>query len=1147
MTIGIVRWSVRVFVVAFVIVLATATWLVSTESGTRWLVNRASPYFPESLSLTAVGGSLLYGIEIDELGWRDQSINLEVRSIRADVNIAAAIRGAVGIDSLVAGPIRLELFERDDGPAADAQPLAFRSPVDIAIGTAVLNGLSIVSGEATRTIDRIEIGGEVEGAIVTLSQLDVASSVIALHASGRVELESPYASELELRWRGVELAGKTFSGELSASGLLTDLAIRHRLSAPLLLDTEGSVAVTDGNWSADLSNSWDEIEWTLPSGQRLQSRGGRLRVAGNTDSYRLDGDASLLALDLPEARILLTGTGSLLGILFDSLSIETGVGNVDASGRFGWSPDLDWEGSLTASDLDPSYVLETASGSLALSGRSEGRITRDGSREITFILESLSGTLNELPVAGSAGLRLSGDTLYVTDAAVTAGSNAVGVSGSIGSVLDLDARVDAGNIGELLAEASGAVRGQARITGDARQPEIDAELVGERLAWKSYGADALDVSVALTGDQALTLQAQSTGIALDERRIETLSANITGRREAHRLELRVAAMDVDASLIASGALEEKQWAGELQSLEIQGALPGHWETDGSSALRLSADAATVGRTCLYRRDTASEACTELTYVADQGLRGALEVIELPLGALPMTLPAGVTADGRIFIDASASVAGDSIDATVTLDLRDSYLSALIDGQTETVRFKTFSAKADVEANQLRSHLDIAIDDDLGTGAFDFGLEDIRRIESPIAGSANVLVNDLSLISILVPAVSDPDGNVEGSLTFTGTLQAPSVLGTLALTDGVFGVPAAGIEVHDVALVLQQREPGTLSLSGGALSGEGKVSISGQSSVNGADGISTEILISGENFELIRIPEWRIEASPDVRIRVAKERIQVTGSLHIPDAEIQIEAIPENARKPSADAVVHGREAPAPGVTQRTSLDLQASLGDEVSLSAFGLTTGLTGGLRVQANPGEPVTGNGRISLKEGRFKAYGQDYEVERGELIFSGPITNPLLDVRAVRRMTTVTAGIRLTGTPEALQSDIFSDPAMSEAETLSYLLTGHGLAQADMGEGDLMNKAAFALGLSQAGIVTSQIRSSLGLETLTVEGGIDDSRIVAGKRIGGRLLVEYGYGLVDQLGTLILKYQLNDRLALESSTGSVSTLDIIYNVRRR
>ena len=103
------------------------------------------------------------------------------------------------------------------------------------------------------------------------------------------------------------------------------------------------------------------------------------------------------------------------------------------------------------------------------------------------------------------------------------------------------------------------------------------------------------------------------------------------------------------------------------------------------------------------------------------------------------------------------------------------------------------------------------------------------------------------------------------------------------------------------------------------------------------------------------------------------------------------------------------------------------------------------------------------------------------------------------------------------------------------------------DASESDALNRAAFALGLSGAGLITSQIRTQLGLETLTIEGGTEDSRLVAGKRLGDRLLVEYGYGLVDKLGTLMLRYQLNDRFILESRSGTVSNLDILYRARKR
>ena len=74
-----------------------------------------------------------------------------------------------------------------------------------------------------------------------------------------------------------------------------------------------------------------------------------------------------------------------------------------------------------------------------------------------------------------------------------------------------------------------------------------------------------------------------------------------------------------------------------------------------------------------------------------------------------------------------------------------------------------------------------------------------------------------------------------------------------------------------------------------------------------------------------------------------------------------------------------------------------------------------------------------------------------------------------------------------------------------------------------------------------------TFGLETLAVEGGADDGRLIAGKRFGSRLFVEYGYGLIDKLGTLLLRYQLSDRIILESRTGTVSNFDVLYSVKKK
>ncbi len=97
------------------------------------------------------------------------------------------------------------------------------------------------------------------------------------------------------------------------------------------------------------------------------------------------------------------------------------------------------------------------------------------------------------------------------------------------------------------------------------------------------------------------------------------------------------------------------------------------------------------------------------------------------------------------------------------------------------------------------------------------------------------------------------------------------------------------------------------------------------------------------------------------------------------------------------------------------------------------------------------------------------------------------------------------------------------------------------------MLNQAAFALGLTSAGSVASRIRNELGLDTLGIQGGSDDRQLVAGKRIGDRLLIEYAYGIIDNLGTLLLRYQLSDRLLIESRSGSARTVDLVYRVKKQ
>jgi translocation and assembly module TamB len=277
---------------------------------------------------------------------------------------------------------------------------------------------------------------------------------------------------------------------------------------------------------------------------------------------------------------------------------------------------------------------------------------------------------------------------------------------------------------------------------------------------------------------------------------------------------------------------------------------------------------------------------------------------------------------------------------------------------------------------------------------------------------------------------------------------------------------------------------------------------------------------------------------------------VSGRLDVPRAEITPREVPVSAVKVSPDVVVLGEEGRVVKETLVTG-ETRLVLGDNVKFSALGLETRLKGDILFKLLKGRPISAEGRLTLVEGTYATQGQNLEIEQGELVFTGPLDDPLVDVRAVRVINdfggTVKAGIYLRGRAQNLTTTVFSEPTMADADALSYLVLGRPLSQASDSDGNELSGAAVALGLRQVTRITDQIGQSIGVDELTLAGdGGDTTALVAGKQVNSRLYARYAYGVFSQLGTLLLRYRLNRNLTLEAGTGENQSLDILYTVEK-
>ena len=165
---------------------------------------------------------------------------------------------------------------------------------------------------------------------------------------------------------------------------------------------------------------------------------------------------------------------------------------------------------------------------------------------------------------------------------------------------------------------------------------------------------------------------------------------------------------------------------------------------------------------------------------------------------------------------------------------------------------------------------------------------------------------------------------------------------------------------------------------------------------------------------------------------------------------------------------------------------------------------------------------------------------------MFNGSPEQPYLQVEAIRNQDAiedgVEAGIRVTGPADSPEVQVFSNPAMSQANALSYLTRGHNLdSQSD---GNAMTSMLVGLGLSQSGKLVGRIGEAFGVQDLSVDtsgNGNDEKVEVSGSILPG-LQVKYGVGIFYQFAEFTLRYRLLSDLYVEAVSGADNAVDLLY-----
>lgn len=717
---------------------------------------------------------------------------------------------------------------------------------------------------------------------------------------------------------------------------------------------------------------------------------------------------------------------------------------------------------------------------------------------------------------------------------------------------DLRFQVAADDLGALLPGFGGTVTGHGLFTGTRDRLQGSARLKGKGVGFGAIRAARLDLKLDLRDIKRYdtgSLDIAATDLGTATFALDRASVRVSGTDAGHSLQLNARRGRDVLRATLTARLREKKFDGQLRAATLHVANT-DWLLVKPAAFRYHGGILAVNDTCLVNVNAT------LCATFDRSREGAMTLSartrDATLAILKAWLPVETTVSGRLDAALDARVAKDgAVSGTLDVTVGAGETRFGNGDGTSRIRHDGGTLRARADAGMLTAQLKLVpAPASRIEGDWSLPFDPLRKPagNTPLTGTLRAELADLSLIAPFIPAVASPKGRVAADLRFSGSVAKPRMNGTGTLEDGAVGLPRLGIRLDPVHAQFTGTDDGSLRIHVDARSG-GTLNLDGNLRWLGADGPSAAIDVSGSDFIAARLPGIDLTMTPRLQLALTPRLVRIRGDIAVPRGRITGRNL-QNAQTVSNDVVIVGRQEQ----TKRTSAiavdaNVNVRLGDSVHVDVVGVTGRIRGALAIRQLPGQEATGVGELTIADGRYEGYGHRLEIERGRLVFAGSlVTDPRLDVRAVRHIEEITAGVDLTGPVSNPRVTLFSDPAMSETDVLSYMMFGRPASTASQSEGSALASAAASIGLSGGELLARKIGTRFGIEDIRVEdtGNSKTASLVLGTYLTPRIYVKYGVGLFESVNTLTLRYDLGKRWRLEAESGQSQGGDLLYSIER-
>ncbi|MBY0281535.1 MAG: translocation/assembly module TamB [Alphaproteobacteria bacterium] len=341
-----------------------------------------------------------------------------------------------------------------------------------------------------------------------------------------------------------------------------------------------------------------------------------------------------------------------------------------------------------------------------------------------------------------------------------------------------------------------------------------------------------------------------------------------------------------------------------------------------------------------------------------------------------------------------------------------------------------------------------------------------------------------------------NGVLTTDLGVHGTVENPSLKGSLNVNSGLYELSDYGTLIHDINLSMEAKGSELVIVSLTAHDGNYGTSKKGILTGKGSILLKSwaipyvDIELDLEDFKVAQSDSFVGKASGSLFLKGEGEKAKITGDVKLVSASLFLEeaASPEiptinianlNPQEASKETNIHA-EKPA----EILPIELKLTTPSNFNISGFGLESSWKGSMTV-VNSLLDTQLVGIITLEKGKLDIFGKTLKLKQGKIIYDTNIKNdPLLFIKAVREVDSDTrVTLIIEGRASNPRFTFMSIPAYPEEEILSRLLFGKSVGSISVGQSIQLASAAAAMNGQKGLNVMDKIRSSFGLDTLELK----------------------------------------------------------------